>query len=79
MRKLLLALSAISALAMIGAQAPSPEAPAFTAKGDLVAPTHYREWIYLTTGIDMSYTTSANPSHSVFDNVFVNPVPTAAF
>ena len=73
MRKLLLAFSAISALAMIGAQSPSSEAPTYTAKGDLVAPTHYREWIYLTSGIDMSYTAAANPGHSIFDNVFVNP------
>jgi Cytochrome P460 len=73
MRKLLLALSAISTFAMIGAQAPSPEAPAYTAKGELVAPAHYREWIYLTSGVDMSYTSSTITSHSVFDNVFVNP------
>ena len=79
MRKLLLALSAISTLAMIGAQSPSPEAPAYTAKGDLIAPAHYREWIYLTSGIDMSYTSSANPSHSMFDNVFVNPASYRSF
>ncbi|MGB7267112.1 MAG: cytochrome P460 family protein, partial [Terracidiphilus sp.] len=34
-----------------------------------------REWIYLTSGIDMSYKpdTGTAPEHSVFDNVFVNP------
>ena len=37
-------------------------------------PEHYREWVYLTTGFDMSY--SPNPhgmGHHMFDNVFVNP------
>jgi hypothetical protein len=35
----------------------------------------YREWIYLSTGIDMSYSPKASedPAHSMFDNVFVNP------
>lgn len=36
-------------------------------------PAKYREWVYLTTGLDMSYTASGNPDHHMFDNVFVNP------
>lgn len=56
------------------ASAPMSDAPAYTADGSLVAPIHYREWIYLTSGIDMSYTAQAdNMDHSMFDNVFVNP------
>jgi len=49
--------------------------PAYAANGDLLPPAHYREWIYLSTGIDMSYSQSAAamPDHSMFDNVFVNP------
>ena len=36
---------------------------------------NYREWIYLTSGIDMSYTpmSAGMQDHSMFDNVFVNP------
>jgi hypothetical protein len=50
------------------------DAPAYGPHGSLIAPTHYREWIYLTSGIDMSYTASQAPAgHSMFDNVFVNP------
>lgn len=47
--------------------------PSYDRNGDLIAPARYREWTYLTTGIDMSYTASAAPGHSMFDNVFVNP------
>jgi hypothetical protein len=37
-------------------------------------PARYREWVYLTSGIDMSYNPAATAAnHSMFDNVFVNP------
>jgi len=61
---------------LIGAQTPSPaaDAPAYAAKGSLVVPANYREWVYLTSGIDMSYVTANAPAdHHMFDNVFVNP------
>ena len=48
--------------------------PVYTSDGRLVFPANYREWIYLTTGMDMDY--NPDPSmagHSMFDNVFVNP------
>ena len=48
--------------------------PGYTSDGRLVFPANYREWIYLTTGMDMDY--NPDPSmagHSMFDNVFVNP------
>lgn len=49
-------------------------APAYTKNGDLMPPANYREWVYLTTGLDMSYTPMARmQDHSMFDNVFVNP------
>ena len=46
----------------------------YNSKGQMELPAQYREWVYLTTGFDMSYNpqlTSMN--HSMFDNVFVNP------
>ena len=52
----------------------NPNTPVYTAEGRLVFPSNYREWIYLTTGMDMDY--NPDPSmagHSMFDNVFVNP------
>lgn len=52
----------------------------YTKDGDLVPPLQYREWIYLTSGIDMSYTPkAAGEEGSTFDNVFVNPEAYKAF
>ena len=41
-------------------------------------PANYREWVYLTSGLDMTYDSPSGAGlptdhHSVFDNVFVNP------
>ena len=37
-------------------------------------PEGYRQWVYLTTGFDMSYNPALqNSDHHMFDNVFVNP------
>jgi hypothetical protein len=49
--------------------------PAYTEGGDLLPPVNYREWVFLTSGIDMSYSpkTADMQGHSMFDNVFVNP------
>jgi hypothetical protein len=49
------------------------DGPAYTPAGELKFPERYREWVFLTAGIDMSYSATADPEHSVFDNVFVNP------
>jgi len=57
-----------------GAPPPAPDAPAYTADGAMKLPANYREWVYLTSGLDMNYNTAAPVAgHSVFDNVFVNP------
>src|SRR5215469_10784186 len=47
--------------------------PQYTADGQLKFPDNYREWVYLSSGIDMSYRPDMNMGHSMFDNVFVNP------
>lgn len=52
--------------------APS-DGPSYTASGELKMPENYREWVFLTSGVDMSYSATETPEHSVFDNVFVNP------
>ncbi len=60
--------------ALAQAAASSSTAPVYTADGKLVFPPKYREWIYLTTGLDMDYSPTVNlAEHSMFDNVFVNP------
>jgi hypothetical protein len=56
------------------------DGPNYTANGELKMPERYREWIFLTSGVDMSYTpTAAMAGHSMFDNVFVNPAAYRAF
>ena len=46
----------------------------YTSDGQFVFPEHYREWVYLSSGFDMSYNPDAQAgSHHMFDNVFVNP------
>ena len=48
--------------------------PEFTADAQMKFPENYRNWIYLTSGFDMSYAKGATePDHHMFDNVFVNP------
>jgi hypothetical protein len=54
--------------------------PQYTRDGQLQLPEHYREWVYLTSGFDMSYTASMDMSdHHMFDNIFVNPASYQAF
>jgi hypothetical protein len=48
-------------------------APIYTSDGQLRFPENYRDWIYLTSGFDMSYIPAMNMDHHMFDNVFVNP------
>ena len=52
----------------------SGDVPTYTADGKMLFPANYRQWIFLTSGVDMSYSPNPmNMGHSVFDNVFVNP------
>jgi hypothetical protein len=55
------------------------DSPVYTADGNLKFPTQYREWVYLTSGVDMSYSPNMSMDHSMFDNVFVNPEAYRAF
>ncbi|HWY55179.1 MAG TPA: cytochrome P460 family protein [Terriglobales bacterium] len=56
------------------------QTPMYTADGRLLFPANYREWVYLTSGVDMSYSPNAmGMDHSMFDNVFVNPDAYKAF
>ncbi len=56
------------------------DAPAYDAAGNMKLPENYREWVYLTSGLDMNYNTAVPVTgHSVFDNVFVNPSSYRAF
>ena len=65
------------------AQATTPsDQPRFSADNELARPENYREWIYLSSGIGMSYNpatnTPGNPNPP-FDNVFVTPTAYRSF
>ena len=82
MNKKTAALFVVMALAIPAAllwSAPMPPSgPEYTSDAQLKLPENYRQWIYVTTGFDMSYTPSAM-DHHMFDSVFVNPEAYKAF
>jgi hypothetical protein len=59
MNKFLLLFSAIAILAVSVLSAPAQQSnesgPQFTKDNELVRPDHYREWIWLSSGLGMSY------------------------
>jgi hypothetical protein len=65
---------------MLTAATNDTSGPRYTAEGALVPPMEYREWVFLSSGLDMSYNDDpAMKGHSMFDNVFVDPASWAAF
>lgn len=79
---LLVAACLLSAAGVVHAapEATATDAPSYTEDGRLKPPIDYREWIYLTSGLDMNYREHPSaPSHSMFDNVFVRPDAYRAF
>jgi len=70
----------VAAFVASAAGAPAPQGPSYTADGRMVFPKAYRSWVYLSTGMDMSYVDRAgDPDMHVLDNVFVNPAAYEAF
>jgi hypothetical protein len=61
------------------AQSATTNAPAYTADGRLMFPAAYRKWVFLSSGLDMSYLPNAQRALSTFGNVFVNPEAYDAF
>lgn len=56
--------------------------PVFTADNQLMKPSNYREWVWLSSGLGMTYgpREQANgPAEPRFDNVFVTPEAYRAF
>ena len=47
--------------------------PQYDSDAKMKLPENYRQWVYLTTGFDMSYNPAMRMGHHMFDNVFVNP------
>jgi hypothetical protein len=79
--KLLIAVSLLSlSPATLGGQSTDPR---FTSDGQLMRPDNYREWIYLTSGLGMTYSVAQTLVNAAggerFDNVFVTPQAYKAF
>jgi tetratricopeptide (TPR) repeat protein len=56
--------------------------PTYNEKGELIRPTDYREWVYLTSGLGMTYGPAAALARNtppLFDNVFVTRESYRAF
>jgi len=59
---------------------PSASLPVFTDDGRLQPPADYREWVFLSSGVDMSYNEAARERETpVYDNVFAAPAAYRAF
>lgn len=54
-------------------------APQYAGNDEMPVPSDYREWVFLTSSLDLSYITDAEPNQHLLDNVFVNPQAYKAF
>lgn len=72
---LMLAVAFVLPTAALAGAAPgtTTHAPAYTADGKLVLPADYREWVFLSAGLGMSYSPKAPEGEPAFDNTFVDP------
>src|SRR4030095_8074815 len=55
----------------------APDGPMYTNGNTLVRPANYREWVFLGSGLGLTYDASAN--NTTFTNVFVNPAAYRSF
>jgi hypothetical protein len=57
------------------------DGPQYTNEGQLLLPKDYRQWVFLSAGLGMTYGPAAQASQRepLFDNVFVNPSSYRAF
>jgi cytochrome c553 len=88
--KTLLLCAMMAAAAVLAVQTPpapaaqNTEAPAYDAVGNALLPKNYREWVWLSSGLGMTYNEPAGgdaaaPRRQNFTNVFVNPSSYRAF
>ena len=72
----LLLISATAGMSRWAARAqerPVADGPRYTSSHELVRPADYRDWVYVTTGLGMTYgPEGAGGQAPMFDNVFVN-------
>ena len=71
-RALLSCLTIVVCLGIVRAAAPESDSgrPEYTSDNHLLPPKNFREWIFLSAGLGMSYTPGSG-DHQMFTNVFV--------
>ncbi len=87
MRRVLLILAGISIAVTFGLwvnaqQTPLSDEPRYTAKNEMLRPSKYREWVWLSSGLGMSYrpgSSGAERANPPFDNVFAAPAAYRSF
>jgi hypothetical protein len=52
---------------------------AVTSPDQMAVPADYRQWVFLTSSLDLNYNTASAPDHHMLDNVFVDPASYRAF
>lgn len=58
----------------------SDDTPRYTSSGELIFPARYRDWTFLTSGLDMSYQKEIpGGSAHMFENVFADPTADKSF
>ncbi len=80
MKKVIFSAFAVFTALTMTAQTAS-EALRYSSNGELAFPKDYRQWIYLSSGLGMTYGPAAqsDPANPKFDSVFVNPTAWRAF
>lgn len=78
---LALALATFGCACVLCGAAPVPSGPEFTADGALVRPAAYREWVFVGSGLGMTYGPNARPAGQpqMFTNVYAEPEAYRAF
>ncbi len=73
---------AFAAILLLGTTTPElPDgSPSYDGSGRMLFPANYREWVFLSSGLNMSYNAdAAKTGHDVFGNTFVQPSAYKAF
>src|SRR5436190_577384 len=52
---------------------------AVLAQEQMAVPADYRQWVFLTSSLDLNYNTASAPDHHMLDNVFVDPASYQVF
>ena len=79
-RIVLIGAAAIVLNAAAASQRSRETVPSYTTDGSLELPADYRTWVYLSSGLGMTYNANASASRNpMFTNVFVKPEAYRAF